>query len=177
MVFGEDIPETLISVMYAIKLGSELDRVFAVSAAGTILHLAFQLSEYWLIHQHLPALRQITKGRDKTFDEEYPTDQEVCRFAQKYGDNVIFVSLNGCRNITDDAVLALAKHCAGIQTIDLGFCSSITDAAVLALAGHCAGIQTIYLGSCSSITDAAVLALAKHKALCRHPDHRARLLQ
>jgi hypothetical protein len=67
MVFGEDIPETVISVIYAIKLGSELDRVFAVSAAGTILHLAFQLSEYWLIHQHLPALRQLAEGRDTNF--------------------------------------------------------------------------------------------------------------
>jgi hypothetical protein len=129
-------------VIYAIKLGSELDRVFAVSAAGTILHLAFQLSEYWLLHQHLPALRQIAEGRDKTFEAE-ATDEEVCLFAQEYGDHVVFVSLKDCSNITDAAVLALAEHCAGIQSINLGGCSSITDAAVLVLAEHCTGIQSI----------------------------------
>jgi hypothetical protein len=164
MVFGEDIPETVISVIYAIKLGSELDRVFAVSAAGTILHLSFQLSEYWLIHQHLPALRQIAEGRDTTFEAE-ATDQEVCLFAQEYGDNVVFVSLKDCSNITDAAVLALAEHCAGIQTISRTGCRNITDAAVLALTEHCAGIQDISLGGCSSITDAAVLALVAPAAV------------
>jgi hypothetical protein len=167
MLFGEDIPESVISVIYAIELSMvesfELDVVFALSAAGTILHLAFQLSEYWLLHQNLPVLQRIAQGRDKPFEQD-ATDADACEFAAKYRDAVVFVSLHQCSSITDAAVLALAEHCASIQNIDLTNCSSITDAAVLALAVHCAGIQIISLNGCRNITDAAVLALAEHCA-------------
>eukprot|EP00935_MAST-01C_sp_MAST-1C-sp1_P000277 g277.t1 len=70
MVFGEDVPESLISVIYAIKLRSQLDGVFALSALGTLLHLLFQLSTYWMLRQRLPALKNIAEGRDKTFDKD-----------------------------------------------------------------------------------------------------------
>jgi hypothetical protein len=165
MVFGEDIPESLISVIYAIELSTaesfELDVVFALSAAGTILHLGFQLSEYYLLCQNMPDLQRIAEGRDKTFPQD-ATDVGVGAFAEKYRDAVVFVSLKGCSNITDAAVQALAVHCTGIQTIDLNGCSNITDAAVQALAVHCTGIQTIDLNGCSNITGAAVQALAVH---------------
>ena len=64
-------------------------------------------------------------------------------------------------NITDAAVLALAKHCRNLTTIYLTGCDNITDAAVIALAKHCPNLTDIYLTGCN-ITDAAVLALAEH---------------
>jgi hypothetical protein len=205
MVFGEDIPESLISVIYAIELSTaesfELDVVFALSAAGTVLHLGFQLSEYWLLCQNMPNLQRIAEGRDKTFPQD-ATDVDVGAFAEKYKDAVVFVSLKGCSNVTGAAVQALVEHCTGIQTIYLYSCSSITGTAVQALAEHCTGIQNICLNGCSSITDAAVQALAEHctgiqyihrplqlqqhhgrcgagagGALHRHPDHLPHRLQ
>ena len=68
-------------------------------------------------------------------------------------------------NITDAAVLALAKGCPNLTTINLYGCRNITDAAVVALAEHCPNLTKSFLFSCANITDAAVIALAKH---CRN---------
>jgi hypothetical protein len=64
--------------------------------------------------------------------------------------------------VTDEAVIALATHCAGLTTIDLSGCGNITDEAVIALATHCAGLTTIDLSWCENITDEPVIALAEN---------------
>ena len=63
------------------------------------------------------------------------------------------------RNITDAALLALAKHCPNLTWIDLTDCANITDAAVLALAEHCPNLTDINLWGCANITKKAKAAL------------------
>ena len=74
------------------------------------------------------------------------------------------ISLRGCENITDIAVIAIAENFPGLTTIDLSHCVNITDTAVIAIAENCAGLTRIYLGRCFNITDAAVIALAERCA-------------
>ncbi|KNC55804.1 uncharacterized protein AMSG_12426 [Thecamonas trahens ATCC 50062] len=74
--------------------------------------------------------------------------------------NLTSLGLNGCSNITDAAVVALAGGCPNLTTLNLYNCSNITDAAVVALAGGCPNLTFLGLENCSNITDAAVVALA-----------------
>ena len=64
-----------------------------------------------------------------------------------------------CRNITDAAVLALAKGCPNLTTVNLYDCANITDAAVLALAKGCPNLTSIDLAGCRMITEEAKAAL------------------
>jgi hypothetical protein len=165
MVFGEDLPEFIIEVIYLFVGGEgweKIDTVFWVSVLGTLLHMGFQLRELSITRGSLPELQRLAEGRDKTFDKESTTDETVKEFVVRYGSLTKKVSLSDCIAITDGAVEALAKHCTGLQTINLWRCSAITDGAIEALAKNCTGLQTIHLSYCRAITDGAVKALAKH---------------
>jgi hypothetical protein len=165
MVFGEDLPEFIIEVIYLFAGGEgweEIDTVFWVSVVGTLLHMGFQLRELSITRGSLPELQRLAEGRDKVFEKESTTDETVKEFAVRYGSVTKKVSLRECSAITDGAVEALAKHCTGLQEIHLGDCSAITDGAIEALAKHCTGLQLISLSGCSAITDGAIEALAKH---------------
>jgi hypothetical protein len=136
MVFGEDLPEFIIEVIYLFVGGEgweEIDTVFWVSVVGTLLHMGFQLRELSITRDSLPGLQRLAEGRDKVFDEESTTDETVKAFAVRYGSLTKKVSLCECSAITDGAIEALAKHCTGLHTIDLWGCSAITDGAVGAL--------------------------------------------
>ncbi|KNC55706.1 uncharacterized protein AMSG_12420 [Thecamonas trahens ATCC 50062] len=74
--------------------------------------------------------------------------------------NLTSLRLYNCSNITDAAVVALAGGCPNLTSLGLRNCSNITDAAVVALTGGCPNLTSLYLNNCSNITDAAVVALA-----------------
>jgi hypothetical protein len=128
--------------------------------------MGVQLRELSITRGSLPELQRLAEGRDTVFDKESTTDESVREFAVRYGSVTKKVCLRHCSAITDGAVEALAKHCTGLQSIDIHGCSAITDGAVVVLAKHCACLQEIVLNRCSAITDGAIEALAKH---CRWP--------
>jgi hypothetical protein len=165
MVFGEDLPEFIIEVIYLFVGGEgweEIDTVFWVSVVGTLLHMGFQLRELSITRGSLPDLQRLVEGRDKVFDKASTTDETVKEFAVRYGSVTKKVALRDCSAITDGAIVALAKHCTGLQSIYLVGCCATTDGAIEALAKHYTGLQMISLGGCSAITDGAIGALAKH---------------
>ena len=47
------------------------------------------------------------------------------------------------QNVTDEAVIALATHCAGLTEINLYGCRNITDEAIIALAENCEYLEDI----------------------------------
>jgi hypothetical protein len=51
------------------------------------------------------------------------------------------------------------KGCPNLTTIDLDGCANITDAAILALAKGCPNLTGIYLLGCTNITDKAKAVL------------------
>ena len=70
MLGTEDMPELSIQMAYLWLAASEdLDLTFALTAAGTLVHLAQQGYEAWSVHRRLPEELRIAEGRDKTFDK------------------------------------------------------------------------------------------------------------
>jgi hypothetical protein len=57
--------------------------------------------------------------------------------------------------IADEAVIALATYCSGLEILDLGWCD-ITDASLDALSERCAGLTCLNLGYCDALTNEGV---------------------
>lgn len=70
------------------------------------------------------------------------------------------LQLDGCHQLTDAAVLALAEGCRGLQTLGLGGVAALSDRAVCALARN-ATLTALTLDGCSLLTDTAIAALAR----------------
>jgi hypothetical protein len=91
----------------------------------------------------------------------------------------------GSSQIQSASVVALAKHCPLLTSIDFSYCwqltnvgalasctqltnvnfsecEGVTDADVINLAKHCAKLTSIDFAGCSELTDNAVVALAEH---------------
>lgn len=68
---------------------------------------------------------------------------------------------------TDAAVVALAKGCRNVVSVDLTCCKKVTSVAVIALATACPKLTTLKLYECASLTDdiAAIPVLANLTAL------------
>ena len=99
--------------------------------------------------------------------------------------DILLLDLGGCKNITDQCLIDIVKHChvprrahlrdseevidtgvsalgAGcgqLQSINLGGCRLVTDAGVSALGAGCGQLQSINLGGCRQVTDVGVSAL------------------
>ena len=52
------------------------------------------------------------------------------------------LDLGGCKHrITDAGLLAIAKHCAGLRSINLRFCELVTNVGVRAVQHACVNVQ------------------------------------
>jgi hypothetical protein len=58
--------------------------------------------------------------------------------------------LEGCSNLTDEGLEAIACYCPQVQDLDLSACDHLTDATLIALGQHCRSLPTL------CITDAFV---------------------
>eukprot|EP01046_Picozoa_sp_COSAG06_P033473 COSAG06_NODE_3419_length_5371_cov_12.650640_2_plen_578_part_00 len=174
MLGTEDMPELSIQMAYLWLAASEdLDLTFALTAAGTLAHLAQQGYEAWSVHRRLPEELRIAEGRDKTFDKTdgtkdflgnptmTTTDADVEEFAVEYHEVTRVVSLAECRLITDAAVQSLAKYCLNLRSLNLWGCSKVTNAGLQAVAKGCPQITSLNLAGCSEVTDVGLQAVAK----------------
>lgn len=64
------------------------------------------------------------------------------------------VVLQGCRDLSDEAVGILCQHQPRLTTLDLSGCSELTDRAVLALCSRLPDLQCLRLGKLPRVTDA-----------------------
>eukprot|EP00937_MAST-01D_sp_MAST-1D-sp2_P004759 g4759.t1 len=177
LVLVEDVPGFAIQLVFTL-LHSQggggaaallNDPLLLLTVLTTLVHAAKQLSEAWQLGwRELPQLEREDAARDKAFPES-AGDGDIVEFAKGAGaeharkrcPGITIIDLEGCTNITDAAVEALAQRCPGITRIVLSGCTNITDAAVEALAQRCPGITIIGLNGCTNTTDAAVEALAQ----------------
>ncbi|KAJ3028124.1 UNVERIFIED_CONTAM: hypothetical protein HDU68_002445 [Siphonaria sp. JEL0065] len=70
--------------------------------------------------------------------------------------------LDGCTSLTDDAVVAIARNCHTLQSLDISFLSNITDLSLYALAlspAICHSLQVLVLSGCIRITPKGVQTL------------------
>eukprot|EP00937_MAST-01D_sp_MAST-1D-sp2_P007685 g7685.t1 len=180
LVLAEDVPEFVIEMFYLFRTGGSADAFFIMTTIGTFLHMVRQLVEARALHHEIPTLRITAECRDKVFA---PTadDAEVIAFAKRGGLEVRKVNLSSNKNITDEAVKAIAEKCPHLTTInlmrcenitnltfaekcphlmsiDLSYCENITN---LTFAEKCPNLTTIHLQYCKNITDEAVKAFAE----------------
>ena len=68
-------------------------------------------------------------------------------------------NLGGCRNITDDSVVAFEKNCLLLRWMKLSNAINITDASVSVLVRFCPILIEIDLNGCPKVTDVLVRGL------------------
>jgi hypothetical protein len=68
------------------------------------------------------------------------------------------INFQGCKEVTDKGVMALALGCKDIASINLRDCS-VTDTGLVVLAQNCKDITDITLTGCD-VTDVGIVALA-----------------
>ena len=62
-------------------------------------------------------------------------------------------------NVTDDAVVRVAREYSNLESLNLRWCRNITDASVLEVARRCSNLQTLNLSGWTNITSACKNAL------------------
>jgi hypothetical protein len=183
MIFGEDVPEFAVEVAYLLldSIGNrKIGLVWALSTAGTALHLVFTLMEYRLNQKALPLLKRVAESREKVFedvaddgddsdDSDYD-DDDIVTFDEDVKDFVDglertsslgfvrTVSLYSCVAITDASVGHLAR-CTQLQSLDLWMCMPVTDAG-LAHLSRCAQLQSLSVAGCE-VTDAGLAHISR----------------
>ncbi|XP_051917664.1 F-box/LRR-repeat protein 2 [Hippocampus zosterae] len=82
---------------------------------------------------------------------------QVVRFA-----DLQCLSLSSLPNITDASLLAVARHCRALTSLDLSHCAHISDRGVAQAAPFLHRLQHFSLSACNHITDQSLLLLARH---------------
>jgi len=79
----------------------------------------------------------------------------------KLGDHLDVLMLARVSNITDKAVVKLARSCANLRCIDVAFCRNLTDMSVFELA-ELHSLRRLSLVRVHKLTDIGIFALAEH---------------
>jgi hypothetical protein len=87
------------------------------------------------------------------------SNESVQLLASSLASNLRSVRFDGCPQLSDDAVLAIAEHCPLLERV--AFTASVSDAAVVKLAESCAELRYVYLNK-TQVGDAGLTALATH---------------
>ena len=69
--------------------------------------------------------------------------------------------LTGCRNITDDGIVAVCKHQPGMFSLDMRECPDLTNSSLMSIAACLAQLRNLYLNKCKQINDRAVASISK----------------
>ena len=70
--------------------------------------------------------------------------------------DVVLLDLRGCKNITDQCLIDIVKHCHKPRRAYLRDSEKVIDTGVSALGAGCGQLQSINLGGCRQVTDAGV---------------------
>lgn len=75
------------------------------------------------------------------------------------------LTLQGCKELTDQAMAALWKWQPGLKTLDLSFCTELSDKTLLAISSNLKELQCLNLAKNRRITDSGLLDLMELKCL------------
>ncbi|KAI9486960.1 MAG: hypothetical protein EXX96DRAFT_551335 [Benjaminiella poitrasii] len=76
-----------------------------------------------------------------------------------------FLSLAGCHQISDDAILSVAKYCQGLEHLDLRACGQVSDISLSAIALSCFRLRHLNVGRIRDrerVTYKSISLIAKH---------------
>ena len=77
----------------------------------------------------------------------------------QYLPNIRSVCIESVMNMTNNGWIALAKHCAQLESVNI---SNANDDLLLALARGCPHLKIVKLNECSNITDIGIKAMSEH---------------
>ncbi|PWA67430.1 F-box domain, Leucine-rich repeat domain, L domain-like protein [Artemisia annua] len=89
------------------------------------------------------------------------TDKVVVSLAKIHGESLEMLNLDGCKNISDESLAAIAENCSFLKDLDVSMCC-ITDSGVFCLSkvGHM-NLRVLSLSGCSRVSNESVLSLEK----------------
>lgn len=90
------------------------------------------------------------------------TDEAVITLARSCHSLASLDLNSSCNKVTDIGVSAIAENCPLMTSLDLSDCRNVSNIAVIALALNCKSLNTLKLSGCKNITDAAVITLAQN---------------
>ena len=71
------------------------------------------------------------------------------------------LSLDGCYQVNDPAIIRLATSCTQLAYLSLGLCSTVKDTSLKALATHCPRLAHLNLFGCAYISEKGVARLVE----------------
>jgi outer membrane lipoprotein SlyB len=74
--------------------------------------------------------------------------------------NLAILSLNGCANVGDESMAALAKNCPKLQSLSL-FSLRITDISVDQITQGCRYLVSLSISGCSQVTDVGASTISR----------------
>lgn len=93
------------------------------------------------------------------FAKEYGTAVRVVSLARKFD--------SPGAGFSDASLHSLVCHCPNLRGVNLGGCKNVTAEAVVALATHCAQLQSVDLISCENVTAEAVQEARAKRPSCQ----------
>nr|XP_032818828.1 F-box/LRR-repeat protein 7-like isoform X1 [Petromyzon marinus] len=70
------------------------------------------------------------------------------------------LDMSGCSGLTDEGLLAVARHCPRLARLYLRRCPGVADGGLRALARHCTALRELSLCDCPTATDAGLRDVA-----------------
>jgi ribosomal silencing factor RsfS len=96
---------------------------------------------------------------DVTCCNTYMTDELIIQVAQKCV-YLKYLCVDNCWRLTDASIIAVARRCRQLTSLDVAACS-LTDASIIAVAAGCGHLQSLNVEFCTSLTDASIIAVAE----------------
>jgi len=80
------------------------------------------------------------------------------------------LSLRGCKNISDAALITFSDKCRNIEFLNLNDCRKLTDVAIEKLGTNCKKLINLNLTSCNEITDSSLISISRGCTRLRYLD-------
>lgn len=103
-------------------------------------------------------------GQDLTFASKIILE-ELSNSSGKFGGNMKYLNLRGCRGVSDKGVIAIARATAKLKHLNLSHCGGITDESAFSLALHCRGLEALSIEGASKVSDRGLGAICRNTKL------------
>lgn len=100
------------------------------------------------------------------------TSKSIQHFVRCGSEHLKILKLSGCKNVTDDALLQVAKGCVNVHILDFTGCELITDMGVAAIAVGCPNLAEVRMKDCWRLTDVGIVSLLSTCSKLTHIDCR-----
>jgi len=95
---------------------------------------------------------------------EFQVDVEgivVENLSKRCGGFLKSLSLKGCQNVGDSALVSFSQNCSNIEKLNLSTCNKLSDKTFHSLASNCIKLHTLDISSCSNLTDHSLKAIGQ----------------